>query len=75
MVPFGGFLPTVEVDASTEVLATFISDFPIFPPETSWVREPKSNTPAITIKTTSNGGKPRPTWTVAMGVTPIPTSR
>ena len=49
--------PTVEVDASAEVLATYISDFPIFPPETSWMREPKSNTPAITLKTASSGGK------------------
>jgi hypothetical protein len=56
-IPFGGFLPTVEVDGSAEVLATYISDFPIFPPETSWMREPKSTIPAITLKGAANGAK------------------
>ena len=56
-IPFGGYLPLMTVDPSAEVLATYISDFPIFPPETSWMREPKSSTPAITVKTSPAGGK------------------
>jgi hypothetical protein len=31
-IPFGGFLPVVRVDDDVEVLATFVPDFPIFPP-------------------------------------------
>jgi hypothetical protein len=56
-IPFGGYLPIMEVDETTEVLATFIPEFPIFPPETSWMREPRSATPAITLKTSAAGGQ------------------
>lgn len=56
-LPFGGNLPVVSVDSGVEVLATFIRDFPIYPPETSWMREPKSDIPAITVKASAAGGK------------------
>ncbi len=56
-IPFGGYLPVVSVDADVEVLATFIPDFPIYPPETSWMREPKTDLPAITVKQAPSGGK------------------
>ena len=56
-LPFGGYLPVVSVDAGTEVLATFIPDFPIYPPETSWMREPRSDFAAITVRTAPSGGK------------------
>jgi hypothetical protein len=39
------------------VLATYIPDFPIYPPETSWMREPKTDIPAITVKASPSGGK------------------
>ena len=47
-IPFGGYLPLVSLDKNVEVLATFIPDFPIYPPETSWMREPRTDIPAIT---------------------------
>jgi hypothetical protein len=62
-LPFGGYLPVVKVDPDVEVLATFIPDFPIYPPETSWMREPRTNLAAITVKTSPTGG--RLVWFVA----------
>ncbi len=56
-LPFGGYLPVVKVDPGVEVLATFIRDFPIYPPETSWMREPRTDLAAITVKTSQAGGK------------------
>jgi hypothetical protein len=56
-LPFGGYLPIFEAAPGTHVLATYISDFPIFPPETSWMREPTSSIPAITVKSAPEGGK------------------
>src|SRR5690606_34621546 len=56
-LPFGGYLPVVSVDPGVEVLATFIPDFPIYPPETSWMREPKTDIPAIVAKAGPAGGK------------------
>ncbi|HWJ75163.1 MAG TPA: beta-galactosidase [Kaistia sp.] len=56
-LPFGGYLPVMTADEDVEVLATYIRDFPIFPPETSWMREPRTDLPAITVKAAPSGGK------------------
>jgi hypothetical protein len=56
-IPFGGFLTVVSVDDGVEVLATFIPEFPIYPPETSWMRRPRSDLPAVTVRQTDSGAK------------------
>jgi Hypothetical glycosyl hydrolase 6 len=56
-IPFGGFLPVVKVDDDVEVLATFVPDFPIFPPETSWMRQPYTDLPAMIVREASSGAK------------------
>ena len=56
-LPFGGFLPLVTVEEGVEVLATFIPDFPIFPPETSWMRQPRTDLPAIAVRETAAGAR------------------
>lgn len=62
-LPFGGFLPIVTADEATDVLATFIPDFPIFPPETSWMRQPYTTHPAIIAREATSGA--RLVWFVA----------
>lgn len=62
-IPFGGFLPVVRAEPDVSVLATFIPDFPIFPPETSWMRTTTTDLPAITARTHRAGG--RLIWLVA----------
>ena len=57
LVPFGGFLPGLEAMAGTEVLATFVPGFPIFPPETSWLRRPRTDIPAIAVRDGPGGGR------------------
>jgi hypothetical protein len=56
-LPFGGYLPSVAVDAGTEVLATFIPDFPIYPPETAFMRTFRTDLPAIAVRQGPAGGK------------------
>jgi len=56
-IPFGGYLPATSVDENVEVLATFVPDFPIYPPETSWMRQPRTDMPAITVRESVSGGK------------------
>ena len=56
-LPFGGFLPVVRADNDVEVLATFIPDFPIFPPETAWMRTPRTDLPAIAVRTAGSGAR------------------
>ncbi|MBS1871829.1 MAG: Tat pathway signal protein [Acidobacteria bacterium] len=50
IVPFGGVLAGLRADPSANVLATFVPEFPIFPPETSWMRQPKTDIPGLVVK-------------------------
>ena len=36
---------------------TFIPEFPIYPPETAWMREPKTDIPGLILNTLSNGSR------------------
>jgi hypothetical protein len=57
LIPFGGHLREVDLDHQVEMIATFVPAFPIFPPETSWMRTPSTDTPAIVVKETPSGGR------------------
>lgn len=57
ILPYGGDLWNHRVDAKSEVLMTFIPDFPIYPPETAWMRTPKTDIPGLIINTTSKGSR------------------
>ena len=50
LLPFGGRLEVVRVREGTEVLATFVPPFPIYPPETSWMRQPETAVPAVVVR-------------------------
>jgi hypothetical protein len=52
----------VTVDADVDLLATFIPDYPMFPPETSWMRQPYTTHPCITVR---QKGDARLIWFVA----------
>ena len=45
IMSFGGLLEPVRTDPGAEVLMTFIPQFPIYPPETAWMREPITDIP------------------------------
>lgn len=57
ILPFGGALEPLRVDAQAQVLATFVPAFPIYPPETAWMREPKTDVPGLILNTTAGGGR------------------
>jgi hypothetical protein len=57
IIPFGGRLKSLKVDAGTEVLMTFVPQFPVYPPETAWMREPVTDIPGMLTRTTNAGGK------------------
>lgn len=48
-VSFGGSLRGVDADPDREVPLTWIPPFPVFPPETAWMREPRTTVPAMVI--------------------------
>ncbi len=57
ILPFGGLLRPLRLYESVQVLATFIPEFPIYPPETAWMRQPKTDIPALIVRTLSGGSR------------------
>ena len=57
ILPFGGLLEPLRIDATAKVLATFVPPFPIYPPETAWMREPETNIPGLILNSTAGGGR------------------
>jgi hypothetical protein len=57
IISFGGWLDPLIVDKGAEVLMTYIPQFPIYPPETAWMREPKTNIPGLILNKSEGGGK------------------
>jgi hypothetical protein len=57
IVPFGGLLNPLTLDAGTEVLLTYIPQFPVYPPETAWMRVPKTDIPGLILNTKKQGNR------------------
>jgi hypothetical protein len=57
ILPFGGWLGGIQVATGAEVLATFVPAFPIYPPEMSWMREPRTTIPGLIIRTAKHGSR------------------
>jgi len=49
VLPFGGRLEVVRARATATVPLTFIPPFPMYPPETSWMRQPATSLPALVL--------------------------
>ena len=47
----------MQVDSGARVLLTFVPAFPIYPPETAWMREPKTDIPGLVLNTTRTGSR------------------
>jgi hypothetical protein len=50
IVAFGGLLEPMRLDADVTVPLTFVPPFPTFPPETAWMRQPKTDVPALALR-------------------------
>jgi len=57
ILPFGGRLEGIQVDSQADVLLTLIPAFPIYPPETSWMRETRTDLAALVVRTLGNGSR------------------
>jgi hypothetical protein len=55
ILPFGGSLGSVRAAAGATVLATFVPPFPIAPPETSWMRVPRTDIPGLIVPAAKQG--------------------
>jgi hypothetical protein len=50
IVGFGGTIQKAQPAGGTNVPVTYIPDFPVYPPETSWMREPRTTIPAVVLR-------------------------
>ena len=57
LIPFGGALEPLKLNAGTKVLLTFVPAFPIYPPETSWMRQPKTDVPGLILNAAPGGAR------------------
>jgi len=57
ILPFSGRIESVFPHATGETLLTFIPSFPIYPPETAWMRQPDSGVPALVVSKSGRGGR------------------
>ncbi|HTL59547.1 MAG TPA: alpha-amylase family protein [Candidatus Limnocylindrales bacterium] len=57
ILPFGGTLEPIRVEKSANILMTFVPQFPIYPPETAWMREPKTDIAGVILNTLSGGSR------------------
>ena len=57
ILPFGGMLEALRVDGGATVLATFIPAFPISPPEAVWMRQPRTDIPALIVNEAGGHGR------------------
>jgi hypothetical protein len=57
ILAFGGVLEALNVSAGAEVLATFVPAFPIYPPETAWMREPRTDVPGLVLNAAPGGAR------------------
>jgi Hypothetical glycosyl hydrolase 6 len=49
ILPFGGMLESMRLDPGVLVPLTFVPPFPVYPPETAWMRTPKTDIPALIL--------------------------
>jgi hypothetical protein len=59
LLPYGGSLEEVRVAEGGVVPLTFVPPFPTYPPETAWMRQPKTSIPALVL---NERGKSRIAW-------------
>ncbi len=57
IISFGGTLGPLNVDPGAETVLTFVPEFPIYPPETAWMRVPKTGIPGLVCRTSQGGGR------------------
>lgn len=57
ILAFGGMLEKLRTEESGGVVLTFIPGFPVYPPETSWMRQPNTDIPALVVRGTERGGR------------------
>ena len=57
IISFGGALNKIKAGQTATVLMTFIPEFPVYPPETAWMREPVTDIPGLIVSEETGKGR------------------
>lgn len=57
LIPFGGAPQPLKADAGSIVPLTFVPEFPVYPPETAWMRKADAGIAALVLSETATGGR------------------
>ena len=57
ILAFGGVVEPLRVDSSAQVLLSFIPPFPVYPPETAWMRTPRTDIPGLILNSAASGAR------------------
>jgi hypothetical protein len=57
ILQFGGVLEPLRVDPNAVVPATFIPAFPVSPPESAWMRQPRTDIPGLILNEVAGRGR------------------
>jgi hypothetical protein len=57
IIPYGGNLQALRVEEGSVVPLTLVPEFPVYPPETAWMRETDSKLPGLVVNETAGGGR------------------
>ena len=57
ILAFGGRIDAVSAADTAEALLTYIPPFPIYPPETAWMRTSHTEIPGLIVRTTPRGSR------------------
>lgn len=55
LLPFAGRIEVITPEDPGQVPVTLVPPFPIYPPETSWIRRPASSVPALILREYGSG--------------------
>jgi hypothetical protein len=55
ILPYGGTAGPLSIEPPAQSLLTFVPAFPIFPPETAWMRQPRTNIPGLVVSESRPG--------------------
>lgn len=57
ILPFAGRIEKVDTEPDVQVLATFVPPFPIYPPETAWMRHAQTDVAGVVLREPASGGR------------------
>jgi hypothetical protein len=57
ILPFGGVLDDLAATGAPTVLLTYVPPFPIYPPETAWMRTPRTDIRGLIVRTMPAGNR------------------